>query len=193
MTQTPLDDLLDPTPDGPDGTSRPAEDDNGFDDEFGAPSGRRRLPLFTTILVTGIVIALSFTGGVLVQKRATSSSSSTAGGLPNFGGGGGGFPSGFPGGGGGAGAGTGTTPGSTGSGSTSTVPVLVGTVVKASPTEVTVKDLGGTTHVVRTTDATKVTTVTTVPITKLTAGQSVTVNGTKTSDGSIDATAVSAR
>jgi hypothetical protein len=189
MTQTPLDDLLDPSSDGPDGTSRPAEDDNGFDDEFGAPSGRRRLSLFTTILVTGIVIALSFTGGVLVQKRATSSSSTTAGGLPSFGGGG--FPSGFPG--GGAGAGTGTTPGSTGSGSTSTVPVLVGTVVKASPTEVTVKDLGGTTHVVRTTDATKVTTVTTVPITKLTAGQSVTVNGTKTSDGSIDATAVSAR
>jgi hypothetical protein len=192
MTKTPLNDLLDPTPDGPDGTSRPAENDNGFDDEFGAPSGRRRLSVFSTILVTGIVIALSFTGGVLVQKRATSSSSSTAGGLPNFGGGGG-FPSGLPVGGGGAGAGTRTSPGSTGSGSTSTVPVLVGTVVKASATEVTVKDLGGTTHVVRTTDATKVTTVTTVPITKLTAGQSVTVNGTKTSDGSIDATAVSAR
>jgi hypothetical protein len=189
MTQTPLNDLLDPTPDGPDGPSRSAEDDDGFDDEFGAPASRRRLSRFSTLLIAGIVIALAFTGGVLVQKRATSSSASTAGGLPNFGSGG--FPSGFPGAGGGSGAGT--SSGSTGSGSTSTVPVLVGTVVKASSTEVTIKDLGGTTHVVRTTDATKVTTVTTVPVTKLTAGQSVTVNGTKTSDGSVDATAVSAR
>jgi len=189
MTQTPLNDLLDPTPEDPNLTNHADGDDDGFDDEFRAPAGRRRLSVFSTLLIAGIVIALSFTGGVVVQKRATSSSSSTAGGLPNFGSGG--FPSGFPGAGGGSG--TGTSSGSSVSGSTSTVPVLVGTVVKASASEVTVKDLGGTTHVVRTTDATKVTTVTTVPVTKLAAGQSVTVNGTKTSDGSVDATAVSAR
>ena len=189
MTQTPLHDLLDPTPEDPNPTAHADSNDDGFDDEFGAPTGRRRLSVLSTLLIAGIVIALAFTGGVLVQKRSTSSSSSTAGGLPNFGSGG--FPSGFPGAGGGSGAGT--SSGSTGSGSTSTVPVLVGTVVSATSTEVTVKDLGGSTHVVRTTDTTKVTTVTTVPVTKLTAGQSVTVNGTKTSDGSIDATAVSAR
>ena len=193
MTQTPLDDLLDPPtsgPAGPDGPSREIEDDGSFDDEFGAPAGRRRVPLMSALLVSGIVIVIAFTGGVLVQKHVTSSSSTAAGGLPNFGAGG--LPSGFPGGGLPAG-GTGSSSGGTGSGSTSTVPVLVGTVVKAGPTEVTVKDLGGTTHVVRTTDATKVTTVTTVPVTTLTAGQTVTVSGTKTSDGSVDATAVSAR
>ena len=197
MTQTPLEALLDPPtsgpagPDGPDGPSRDAEDDDSFDDEFGAPAGRRRVPLMSALLMSGIVIALAFTGGVLVQKHVTSSSS-TAGGLPSFGAGG--LPSGFPGGGlPGAGTGAGSSSGGTGSGSTSTVPVLVGTVVKAGPTEVTVKDLGGTTHVVRTTDATKVTTVTTVPVTTLTAGQTVTVSGTKTTDGSVDATTVSAR
>ena len=194
MTQTPIDDLLDPAaagPDGPDVPARDVEDDDSFDDEFGAPAGRRRVPLLSALLVAGIVIALAFTGGVLVQKRATSSTPA-AGGLPSFGAGG--LPSGFPGGGlPGAGTGAGSSSGGTGTGSTSTVPVLVGTVVKAGPTEVTVKDLGGTTHVVRTTATTKVTTVTTVPVTKLTAGQPVTVNGTKSSDGSIDATAVSAR
>ena len=194
MTQTPIDDLLDPAAAGPDGPDVPAgdvEDDDSFDDEFGAPAGRRRVPLLSALLVAGIVIALAFTGGVLVQKRATSSTPA-AGGLPSFGAGG--LPSGFPGGGlPGAGTGAGSSSGGTGTGSTSTVPVLVGTVVKAGPTEVTVKDLGGTTHVVRTTATTKVTTVTTVPVTKLTAGQPVTVNGTKSSDGSIDATAVSAR
>jgi hypothetical protein len=192
MTKTPLDDLLDPTSAGTNGPDGPAGDvdDDSFDDEFGAPAGRRRLPLLSGLLVAGIVIALAFTGGVLVQKHATSSSSTAAGGLPNFGAGG--LPSGFPGG-GLPGAGNGTSSGGTGSGSTSTLPVLVGTVVKTTPTEVTVKDLGGKTHVVRITDTTKVTTVTTVPVTKLTAGQTVTVNGTKTSDGSIDATAMSAR
>jgi len=194
MTQTPIDDLLDPAaagPDEPDVPARDVEDDDSFDDEFGAPAGRRRVPLLSALLVAGIVIALAFTGGVLVQKRATSSTPA-AGGLPSFGAGG--LPSGFPGGGlPGAGTGAGSSSGGTGTGSTSTVPVLVGTVVKAGPTEVTVKDLGGTTHVVRTTATTKVTTVTTVPVTKLTAGQPVTVNGTKSSDGSIDATAVSAR
>jgi len=198
MTQTPLEALLDPPtsgpagPDGPDGPSRDAEDDDSFDDEFDAPAGRRRVPLMSALLMSGIVIALAFTGGVLVQKHVTSSSSTAAGGLPSFGAGG--LPSGFPGGGlPGAGTGAGSSSGGTGSGSTSTVPVLVGTVVKAGPTEVTVKDLGGTTHVVRTTDATKVTTVTTVPVTTLTAGQTVTVSGTKTTDGSVDATTVSAR
>jgi hypothetical protein len=192
MTPTPLDDLLDPTaagPDGPDGPAHDIVDDDSFDDEFGAPAGRRRVPLLSALLIAGIVIALAFTGGVLVQKHATSSSSA-AGGLPSFGAGG--LPSGFPGG-GLPGAGSGTSSSGTGTGSTSTVPVLVGTVVKTSPTEVTVKDLGGTTHVVRSTDTTKVTTVTTIPVTKLTVGQTVTVNGTKTTDGSVDATVISAR
>ena len=195
MTKTPLEDLLDPAsagPDGPDGPARDVEDADAFDDEFGAPAGRRRIPLLSALLIAGIVIALAFTGGVLVQKRATSSSSTAAGGLPGFGAGG--LPSGFPGGGvPGAGTGGGSSSGGSGSGTASTGPVLVGTVVKAGPGEVTVKDLGGKTHVVRTTGTTKVTTVTTVPVTTLTAGQTVTVNGTKTSDGSIDATAVSAR
>jgi hypothetical protein len=38
-----------------------------------------------------------------------------------------------------------------------------------------------------------VTTVATVPLTALTAGQTVTVNGTRTTDGSVDATAVTTR
>ncbi len=184
-TDTPLEDLLEPDRPAPDAY---ASDDDEFDD---APSARR-IPRLTAALIAAVALGLAFTGGVLVQKHATSSSSTAASGFP---GGAGGLPSGFPsglGGLGGLGGGT-SSGGSGGSTSTSDVPVVVGTVVSVSGTQVTVKDLGGKTHVIRTTTTTTVTSQKKVPLSTLTAGQSVRVSGTKTADGSVDATAVTAR
>jgi hypothetical protein len=179
MTDTPLRDLL-PVPDQ---SSVGAPDD---DLEFDDAAPRRRMPRTTAALIVLVVVAASFTGGVIVQKRLTSDSGS---GLPDFAAGG--FPGGgaLPGlGSGGAAAGGGGT-----SGSAAELPVVVGKVVSVEGGTVVVEDLGGTKHDIRTDTTTTVTTTETVAPDQLEAGQSVRVSGTKADDGSVDATAITAR
>ena len=75
---------------------------------------------------------------------------------------------------------------------TSSGPVLIGTVVKVDGTKMTVKDLSGKTYVVSTTTSTTVTQSTSIPLTGLKAGDSVSVEGTK-SGQNVSATAVTNR
>jgi hypothetical protein len=130
----------------------------------------RRVPLLTACLVAAIALGLAFTGGVVVQKRHDSGSTAAATGFPS------GLP-GFPGAGSVAGFGSGSSGGA--SAGTSSGPVLIGTVVKVDGTNVTVKDLSGKTYVVRTTTSTTVTRSTSTPLTGLMAGDTVSVEGTK--------------
>jgi len=189
MTDTPLTELLDqrdpPAPEP--GTDQEYDDfDDGFDD---APPGRR-LPRVTLLLLAALLVAAGFAGGILVQKHAAPATAAT--GVPSFGGG---FPTGgFPAGGAGQGASTGAATGTgTGSSSTTDSPVVIGTVVGVDGTTVIVKDLGGTQHKVTTTPSTTVSETKTLPTNQLKAGQSVVVNGSKKSDGTITATSVTAR
>jgi len=157
-----------------------------------APPSARSL-LATKVLAALLLVALGAVGGVWWSGRDSGTAAAAfpggaAGQLPS------GFPSGFPGAGAGAGTDTGST-GSSGSAGTtsSSVPVVVGTVVSVTGDVVVVKDLGGTTHEVRVTDSTRVTQSTTVTVQDLAAGTTVTVSGTKQDDGSVDATAVTGR
>jgi hypothetical protein len=194
MTDTPLTELLDQQ--GPSGLHSEITqgdddvDDDDFDDGFDDAAPGRRLPRLTLLLLAALLVAAGFAGGILVQKHATPAAA--AAGVPSFGGG---FPTGgFPAGGAGQGAGSGAAA-TTGTGSSSTTdsPVVIGTVVGVDGTTIIVKDLGGTQHKVTTTPSTTVSETTTLPAKQLKAGQSVVVNGSKKSDGTITATSVTAR
>ncbi len=165
-----------------------------------APPSRRSL-LATRVLGALLLVAVGAVAGIWWQGR---DSGTTVGGFPSMAPGGlpSGFPSGMamPGQQGGTGTGSingasGTSAGSSGSGASgsSSAPAVVGTVVKVDGDVITVKDLGGTLHEVRTTDATKVTVTDTVAVDDLAAGQTVAVAGTKADDGSVDATSVTTR
>ncbi|MGV8910360.1 MAG: hypothetical protein ACOH1Y_15365 [Propionicimonas sp.] len=185
--QTRLSDLLDvatPSPPDPPDPVDPADADDDADD-FGAPTRARRIPRLTLALLVVIGLVLAFTVGVAVQKHATASGTAASGVSS--------FPGGFPAGGFPGGLGGTSTTGTSGSTSTGSVPVVVGTVVKVTGTQVTVKDLGGTTHTVRTTPTTKVTSQKQVKLNDLSPGQAIRINGTKTGDGSVDATGVTAQ
>jgi hypothetical protein len=190
MTDTPLTELLDqhdPLADEPGADPEVDDFDDGFDDA--APG--RRLPRATYALLAALLVAAGFAGGILVQKHAAPATMAT--GVPSFAGG---LPTGgFPAGGGsgqapnlGAAAGTGT-----GSSSTSDSPAVIGTVVSVDGATVIVEDLGGKQHKVTTTASTAVSQTTTLAASQLKAGQSVVVNGTKKSDGTVTATSVTAR
>ena len=163
-------------------------------DELHVAPPSTRSVLATKVIAALLLVAVGAVGGLWWSGR---DSGTAAGGFPGLASGQlpGGFPSGIP---GAAGAqdGTGTTgtSGSTGTATTgSTGPVVVGTVVSVDGDVVVVKDLGGTEHEVRTTTTTKVTASATVPLKDLEPGATVTVNGTKKDDGSVDATAVTSR
>jgi len=148
------------------------------EDEFVPPEPHRRMPLLTQLLATAIVIVVAFTVGVLVQKQhdagLTASTSFNPASLSGL--------AGLPGG-----------PGSaTGSSSTSG-PVLIGTVVAVSGSDVTVKDLGGTTHVVHTSSSTTVTISQQSSVGALPVGSTVSIDGTKAADGSVTASSVTSR
>ena len=189
--QAPMSDFFDSS-DGahraPDAADTAGEFD---DDEYGpAPAAQRRIPLMTGLLVLGVALALSFTGGVLVQKHHDASTTSVTAGP-------GAFPAGgFP---GGAGAvipnGTAPTGPSASGDSTATTsgPVVIGTVVGVKGKTMTVKDLGGKQHVVHLTATTTATRTTDDPVDALTAGTTVLVEGTTNADGSVGATAITTR
>jgi hypothetical protein len=169
------------------------DDDASLDDteqDFVLPpkGGLSRLAMAFAI---GLLAAGTFTGGVLVQKHHDKGlTSSSTSGLPAGLGTGSGFPAGFP---GTTGTGaTGATGGSSGTG-TSTGLAVIGSVVSVSGTHVIVKDLGGKTHDVQTTTATTVTRSQTQTLSSLTSGTQVSVTGTTATDGTVTATAITAR
>jgi hypothetical protein len=149
------------------------------EDEFVPPEPHRRMPLLTQLLATAIAIVVAFTVGVLVQKQhdagLTASTSFNPASLSGL--------AGLPGGSGSA----------TGSSSTSSGPVLIGTVVAVSGSDVTVKDLGGTTHVVHTSSSTTVTISQQSSVGALPVGSTVSIDGTKAADGSVTASSVTSR
>jgi hypothetical protein len=157
------------------------EDDPDFDEDVDV-APRRRVGWITRGLVAGILLALAFTGGVMVQKHHDAQTS--AGSLPAFSGSGlpvfGNTPAGGSGDGG-------------GSQNTSSTPAVIGTVVSVHGNRIVVKDLSGTNHVVETTEATTITRSTEINVSKLTAGATVVVIGTKSGDGTTSATAVTVR
>jgi len=164
----------------------PQGPDDPYDEDIAEIPPHRRVPLLTACLVGAIALGLAFTGGVLVQKRHDSTSTTAASGLPSgmsgFPGGSAGMPSGvsgFPGMGSATGSGTGSGANTGTSAGTSSGPVLIGTIVKVDGTKVTVKDLSGKTYIVSTTTSTTLTQSTSIPLTGLKAGDTVSVEGTK--------------
>lgn len=157
-------------------------------DDF-LPAPRRGLRLPTLIMVLVLAMAIAFGGGVLVQKHhdrhLTSASASLpglgSGALPNLGAGG--VPD-F----GGQGGSTGG--GSSSSDTSSSKPVVIGKVVSVDGTTLTVRDLGGKTHLVRTNKNTKITV--TGDVTGLHPGVTVSVVGTA-SGTTVTATSITAR
>jgi hypothetical protein len=156
----------------------------------------RRPGKLTITLAAGILVAAAFVGGVLVQKHygtaATPAASSRFnrqlagfGGGAGGGGGGGGF-----GGYGNLGAG-----GATGGGAAAAAdtPAVVGQVVKVSGTTVTVKNFAGKTFTVKVPAGTTISLSSSLSLTGLKAGTSVSVVGKTAADGSITASAVTAR
>ena len=190
-----LDEMLDPTveqsAEAPPSDDLVDVDEPDLDEDLVA-APRRRVGWVTRGLAAGILLALAFTGGVLVQKHhdagtSAGSLSAFSGGVPN---GGGGFP-GFGGTQGGSTSdGSASSSGSQGGGST---PAVIGTVVSVNGNRIIVRDLSGTKHVVTTTGSTTITRSTEIPVSKLTAGTTVVVVGTQADDGTTSATTVTVR
>jgi hypothetical protein len=142
----------------------------------------RRLPALTKLLFVAIIATLAFGGGVLVQKQhdATLSSAARVPDLASL------FGGGLPTGGGGG-------PSASGGDTTSDVPVLVGTIEAVSGSDLKVKDLGGTSHVVHATATTTLSIVGADWSGSLKPGATVSIQGTKAADGSVTATVVTQR
>ncbi|MFC1403091.1 MULTISPECIES: hypothetical protein [Streptacidiphilus] len=148
---------------------------------------RRKLPLLSMLLFAGMIAGLGFAGGAYYEKQNPSSTSTAGagfartgaapGGFSAEGGAGGGFGGGAPGGTGGTGTGSSTS-------STS------GTVKLVDGSTVYLTTSSGSVIKVTTKSSTKVTTTKTGKTTDLTPGQTVTVEGTTDSSGSVAATTV---
>ena len=146
------------------------------------------MPALTKLLVVGILVAFSFAGGVLVQKQHDASQTSA---LPASPGGAGGAP-GLPRGSRGdrrrlatGGGGPGRPP--------RAVLSLVGTIESVSGGDITVKDLGGKTHVVHTGATTGLAMTGADWSTSLPPGTTVSIEGTKADDGTVTATTITRR
>jgi len=178
--------------------------DSFLDDEDYLPQDRRGPGRLTVALVAALVLTVGVLGGVWVEKQLGSTTSAAGRGMSG-GAGGQGFPAGGTGGQGMPGGGTGgqgvpggapsssagTETGAGGgspSGSTPATPLVVGTVASSSTKSLVVSDLGGTRHTVAVTSTTTVTTP--YGHGSLEAGDTVSVTGTTTSDGSVTATGV---
>jgi len=162
-------------PDVPEGTPPQSGMMDADDADFAELPPKRRVPVLTKGLIVGILMVVAFGGGVMIQKQHDASSASASSGVPSFSGG---IPAG-------AGAGGGSTAASG--------PVVVGTVVGVAGNDVTVKDLGGSTHVVHVSATTGLATTSVDWSTSLKPGTTVSINGTKTDDGTITATTVTQR
>jgi len=183
---TGIDQLLDGDPDGANpadhgDASRVAGD--SVDDEFELPPARGRLPRLTALLLAGVLIAAGFLAGAYVQRTHGASSTATTG-FPNFGSGG---PPNF------GGALPGGDTSAPGGSTTSNRNNVIGTVVHANTSSITVKDFGGTTHVVHVKASTQVQRNTDISANDLKPGSTVVVTGTSGAGGSITATSITQR
>jgi hypothetical protein len=191
----------DPTGGDPTGGDPTGEWDGDGEDEFFADQPDRSLGRTGRMLLAGIVVALAFSGGVLVQKHhdrgltagrgaGTASGNPASGRFP-----GGAFPGAAEGQSGGAAAipggasGAGAAAGATGS----AAPAVVGQVVAVKGRTITVKNFAGRIVTVTVPKGTQVTVASTVEVSKLTAGTSVSVTGSTAADGSVTASSVTAR
>ena len=163
--------------------AHPADQALDDDAEFAELPQKRHVPALTKLLVVGILVALSFAGGVLVQKQRDANQASAQ---PSFPGGAPAFltGAGAPGG----GSQTGTRPSTAASG-----PVLVGTIESVSGGDITVKDLGGKTHAVHTGATTGLAVAGADWSTSLPPGTTVSIEGTKADDGTVTATTITRR
>ena len=166
--------------------ARPADRAPDDDAEFDELPPKRQVPALTKLLVVGILVAISFAGGVLVQKQHDASQASA---LPASPGGAGGLPAFLTGAGAtGGGSSTGGRPSTAASG-----PVLVGTIESVSGGDITVKDLGGKTHAVHTGATTGFAVTGADWSTSLPPGTTVSIEGTKADDGTVTATTITRR
>lgn len=192
---------LDGTP--PDGDVRDAyapdaysPDDDPQDDDLLAEDARRRPGKLTLALAGAIVLVGVFGAGVLTQKHfgGTTVVAGAAGGARARAAGGfsgeGVFPGG-QGGFGGQGLNAAGASGSSSGGPAAAAPVVVGTVVKVSGNTVTVKNFAGKLVTVTVPSGTSVTRAGSVS--DLSKGTTVSVAGSKASDGSVTASSVTAR
>ncbi|WFF02705.1 DUF5666 domain-containing protein [Micromonospora sp. WMMD964] len=162
--------------------TRPADRD--LTAALAAAAPRRWWNRGTVVLAAMLLVLGGFVGGAQAQKRwgetPTAARTSRSGGLP------GGLPSAFPGGGSGrSGSGTEASPAAAGSATTGKVKLVDGGVLYLETADggvVTVRTNGNT--AVRTSQATE--------LAELKAGQTVSVQGARTADGTVTATAVTA-
>jgi hypothetical protein len=147
--------------------------------ELAAPP-RRKLPWLTLALAGGVIAALAFSGGALIEKNnLKSTSSSAASAFAGFARGG----RTGTGGAGGTGA-AGSTGGTAGGGAT------VGTVKLVDGSTVYVTDGSGNVVKVTTGKSTKISVAKDGKVSDLQPGQSVTISGTTDSSGNLAATTV---
>lgn len=172
-------------PDVPEGPAPQSAMTDTDDADFAELPPKRRVPVLTKGLIVGILMVVAFGGGVMIQKQHDASSASASSSFPSFAGG---IPAGAGAGGGGASNG-----GASGGSTAASGPVVVGTVVGVAGNDVTVKDLGGSTHVVHVSATTGLATTSVTWSTSLKPGTTVSVNGTKADDGTITATTVTQR
>jgi len=172
-------------PDVPEGTAPQSAMTDTDDADFAELPPKRRVPVLTKGLIVGILMVVAFGGGVMIQKQHDASSASASSGVPSFAGG---IPAGA-----GAGGGGSSNGGASGGSTAASGPVVVGTVVGVAGNDVTVKDLGGSTHVVHVSATTGLATTSVTWSTSLKPGTTVSVNGTKADDGTITATTVTQR
>ena len=158
-----------------------------LDDDLELPA-TRRVNKVTAALSLALLLVGAFAAGSWVQRNhGSGSSSASATGAP------GGFdPNNFPGFGGARSQGAGTG-GGTGTGTAAAGPAVVGQVVSVSGTTVTVRNFGGKLVTVTVPDGVTLTSATTVPLSALKAGSTISVVGTTAADGKVTASAVTTR
>ena len=183
---TGIDQLLDGDPDDVNrsehGDANSVANDS-VDDEFELPPARGRLPRLTALLLAGVLIAAGFLAGAYVQRTHGASSTATTG-FPNFGSGG---PPNF------GGALPGGDTSAPGGSTTSNRNNVIGTVVRTGAHSITVKDFGGTTHVVQIKASTQVSKNQQIDASAVKPGATVVVSGRSGADGSITATQITQR
>lgn len=178
-----------------------------LDDELFGERSRPGLSRGGRLLVAGIVMAVTFTGGVLVQKqhdrgltgvgqgngqRAGAFPGGYAGAFAGGNGGGGQFPADLPGGGATPGAGNGSSGSGSSGAAAASPPVVVGQVTAVTGGTITVKNFAGKAVTVRVPQGAKVTISAKGDVSKLglSVGATVSVSGSTAADGSVTATTV---
>jgi hypothetical protein len=171
----------------------PPPDAYGEFDADDVPPPKGKGPASTRYLGLAILVALAFVSGVAMQKHHDAGYSPPAKGLAALAGAGG---AGAGRGAGAAGAaaaaaaaaGAGAGGGAAGGAGGGRAPVLQGTVMKVSGSDITVRDSSGTQHVVHTTETTRVNRQ--ESLTDIADGSSVSVSGTPDPSGDVAATSI---